>query len=410
MSTPSHYLFYKKHLLLFWLVFPFFTLNAQDCSNLFITEIMYDPASSNTTIWEYVEIYNADTSSFDLSGAVLDDMAGAILSSSNVGNGLIPPLSTVVLFNDDNTLENFQNAWGDSILFIPVSNWGILNNGGDRVALWCSIETYNSRDFDTAITSVYYDGGGIWPVHNGIGAIELSCSLPSTCDLNNGNNWHLNNGATFSNPVGENMLVNHGSPGIFPNPQPLFTVVADRFEFIPSPPTLGEVEVDFAIIICATNGTDIQLDYDRVITLNDNFSTANYTIESAQTLHPLKGCVTYNIRPHSIGEIKVIIGNDDFESLPAHISIMTTSTTIIPSNNTQNLNIYPTFATDFLTVEMKKNVHFSTSLKIFDRRGTLVLISPFVVGSSKKTIDISIFSSGIYFVQMGKKVARFFKE
>lgn len=385
------------------------TFYAQNCAQLFITEIMYDPASSNTTIWEYVEIYNADTVAFDLTGTVLDDMAGSILSSPNVGNQVIPPLTAAVLFNDDNTEEAFKSAWGDTVLFVPVSNWGILNNGGDRVALWCSIEAYSNRDFSTAITSVHYDGGGLWPVHDGIGSIELSCPIPAICDLNEAHNWHLNNGATFSNPVGENMIVNHGSPGIFPNPEPLFSVIANRFEFIPSPPDSGEVEVDFEIRICASDGTDIQTDYEQLITLNDDFSTANYTIESSQTISPIEGCATYNITPHSTGEIRVIIGNDDFERLPATIAIEATSTSIHKAAKPQMYQIFPTIASDFILIKMTDIQTDNGAFTVFNIEGQIVQIHQIEMGISQKLLDISQLSSGIYFIQKGGKTARFMK-
>ena len=385
---------------------PLESQSIDSTTQIYITEIMYDPASSNTTVWEYVEIYNADSVAYDLTGCILDDAAGAILDEPNIAQGMIAPFSTAVFYNDDNSLANLQTAWDSTVNFIPVSHWGILNNGGDRVGLWTNVEAYNNRDYSHAVTDVFYDGGGEWPVHNGLGSIELNCEDLTICDLYNGQNWHLNNGATFSQAAGENTAVNHGSPGIFPNPLPL--VFANRFEFLPAPLDTGSVGILFGIRVCATDGESIQMDYDKTIVLVDSLSTADYDLVSAAVLSPANGCVNFMISPTSPGKIKLDIGNKDFTNLEATIIIEGEVNSLLELEPLA-FSVYPTLVNELMQIVFDEKIKESTRIQVFDIRGQLVFWAELKARTIQSQINVSDLPNGFYFVTVGDGVERFIK-
>ena len=69
-------------------------------AQIVISEIMYNPASSEDN-WEWVELYNAGASAVSLSGYVFDDNNGVAHGSANIASGTIPPGETAILYNAD---------------------------------------------------------------------------------------------------------------------------------------------------------------------------------------------------------------------------------------------------------------------------------------------------------------------
>ena len=117
-------------------------------SGLLISELMYDPASNDTT-WEWVEIFNNTGAAIDFATTpyFLHDISGTDLASANVNTGVLANGKAAVLFNGANTVQNMIDAWdpGGALgtLFIPVANFPALANAGDTVALWDSQADYN---------------------------------------------------------------------------------------------------------------------------------------------------------------------------------------------------------------------------------------------------------------------------
>ena len=142
-------------------------------TDLVITELMYNPASSEPTEWEWIEVLNGTGVDIDFSTTpyYLDDLASGPLSEANVSVGRIPDGEVAVLFQDSIGQANIEEAWGEGINFIPVSSWSALNNGGDTVGIWSSREDYlldspeeGERTFDeTVVTVSFEDGGEGWP-------------------------------------------------------------------------------------------------------------------------------------------------------------------------------------------------------------------------------------------------------
>ncbi len=225
----------KRLLLSSFLLFFAFSSLAQ---NLQITEIMYNPGGRDTN-WEWVEIYNNSDDTIDLSGYVFDDNAATGLSQSNITNGLIAPLNSVVLINAENiTVEEFKEVWGN-INVVGVSDWPTLGNGGDTIGLWDSFQSYEGDQQSqlNAIETLTYDNNEAgWPNDDGNSSISL---INVTADNTIGSNWMLSSDendlpvppAFVGNEANGNSGIDVGSPGkvntIADNEKPVVTCQED---------------------------------------------------------------------------------------------------------------------------------------------------------------------------------------
>ncbi|NJN67025.1 MAG: hypothetical protein HC884_10110, partial [Chloroflexaceae bacterium] len=190
-------------------------------ANLVISEIMYNPASTEDN-WEWVEVYNDGTASADLSGYVLDDFNTVAHGSANIASGTIPAGSTAVLYNaDDVSAANFEAAWGSGINLIAVTDWNAmqLNNTGDQVSLWDSFASYSGdhQAHANAIETANYTTSSPWPASNNSASIYLT---DPSADNSIGSNWSLSqasvDGAYQSTAAGGNGGGDVGSPGGVP--------------------------------------------------------------------------------------------------------------------------------------------------------------------------------------------------
>ena len=162
-------------------------------AGLRISEIMFAPESPLVAVgfsendFEWVEIYNHTAAAIDFTATpyVFDDIAGSALSSANVSTGTLAVDEVGVLFrNGVITADDMAAMWGDTIKFIPVTNWPALNNaGGDTIALWDSLADYTSepvpgtgRTHDNAVAAQTYDtvAGNGWPTVNNKSSIFLN--------------------------------------------------------------------------------------------------------------------------------------------------------------------------------------------------------------------------------------------
>ncbi len=173
-------------------------------ADLLITEIMFDPDSplGSTQFaeadFEWIEVRNntANPINFAATPYVFDDNSGSQLSEANISAGTLAAGQTGVLFNDDLiTLAGMQAMWGAGINYIPVEVWPTLNNTGDTIAIWDSLDDYNNeavtgtgRTHDNAVADVIYDtvAADGWPTNNDRSSIWLD-NLSG--DPNLGENW-----------------------------------------------------------------------------------------------------------------------------------------------------------------------------------------------------------------------------
>ena len=201
---------------------------------LFISEIMYNPASSEDD-WEWVELYNNTDQTIDLAGYVIDDNNTVAHAGANIPAGIIPPFSAAILYNaDDVTAADFEAAWGCGINLIPVYDWSnlALNNGGDVIGLWRSFADYDGNHLShaNAFLSLPFDDGAPFPADNNSASIYLTDLVADGFD---GANWALSTdgGATpagdgyTSMAAGGNSGNDVGSPGgLFLTPTPITTI------------------------------------------------------------------------------------------------------------------------------------------------------------------------------------------
>lgn len=208
----------KQITLLLFLLLSVLGIYAQE---LKITEIMYNPENAEND-WEWVEVYNSGLEPIDLSGYVIDDNSGAVYSEANIESGTIDVGMSAVLFNASATTEEqFRQAWGN-VNLIPVSRWSTLNNTGDSIGIWASIDLYMGDNVSqlNVIEQVAYDSGGmVWPDNDGSGSIYLT---DINADNSVGDNWALSMVDEVtplftvynSTPFDEDFSVDVGSPGI----------------------------------------------------------------------------------------------------------------------------------------------------------------------------------------------------
>ncbi len=203
-------------------------------SGLLISEIMYDPASAEPA-WEWVEVLNNTSALIDFSAMryVFDDDDESSLSVANITSGIIAQGATGVLYNagaSGNTLADMKAAWGEAINFIPVTAWTDLANGGDTVAIWSSLASYQSetqsttsprRTTNNAAAVVAYDDNAAvgWPNNNNAGSIFLTNLTANPATPASWTRSDNNNSSTPQPVLAE--VVDHpggdvGSPGFVP--------------------------------------------------------------------------------------------------------------------------------------------------------------------------------------------------
>lgn len=201
------------------------TVNGFTSSQLVISEIMYNPNSSEDD-WEWIEIYNAGGATVDLAGYVVDDNNGSAHTGANIAAGTIAAGTSAILYNaEDISATNFTDAWG-TVNLIAVTNWAAmsLNNGGDTVGIWEDFASYSGDNVTQAnvLDNVAFDDSTPWPVDDNAASIYLT---DLTANNDDGANWALSTagGATplfegyTSTPAGGNSGNDIGSPGVSGN-------------------------------------------------------------------------------------------------------------------------------------------------------------------------------------------------
>ncbi len=194
---------------------------AGNTPSITITEIMFNPSSSEPA-WEWIEIYNFGVELVDLTGWVLDNGDDDTVSGANLGEGLLAPGQTAILYNADAiTAAAFEAAWGVQRMLIGVGQWNValpLANSGDRIGLWQSATEYQGDHQDHRRSVISVDFGQFnFPIGNDQGSISL-IDLEENPNL--GANWAVSlqgeANAYQSQNAGGNSGNDIGSPGRLP--------------------------------------------------------------------------------------------------------------------------------------------------------------------------------------------------
>lgn len=192
-------------------------------ADLFITEIMYNPDSSEPSAGvnpvEWVEIWNSGPSAVDMTGMMLADTSdGAVtdgFSSFTLAAGGVVILTPL-------TDSEFEAAWGSGIDTItwtasgspPVFANGPSGESDEVVALLSSTSA--------VIDDVPYDDGGDWPSDSPDGPSIYLTTMPTTeTDNDSGTVWARSVSGTdgaFGNTVTSDFDgADIGSPGVVPS-------------------------------------------------------------------------------------------------------------------------------------------------------------------------------------------------
>ena len=271
----------------FFIFLAFTTFNSYS-QDLRITEIMYNPGNPDSA-WEWVEVYNAGTEIINLEGYVLDDNSGAEYEEANILSGTVLSGESAIIFNASAiTEEEFLQIWG-TVDLISASRWSALNNGGDSIAIWNSLESYSgdSSAQENAIEKITYAATGVWPIDDGSASIYL---IDIDADRNDGNNWLLSSDgdvtplfkAYTSTQIEPDGDVDVGSPGLFGmiDLEKPIIVCPNSVKMISE---TGVCEAQVTIILpTATDNVSTQFEFQGFrndgLQLSDNFPVGETTI------------------------------------------------------------------------------------------------------------------------------------
>ncbi len=185
-----------------------------------ITEVMYNPASNESmpNDVEWVEIYNPTDEPLDISGWHLADEDGA---TAGLPDGTILASGTAaVLIPADQTVEDFQAAWGEGFDVYALDNWGrggLFGLGNDPSA---ENEVLTLRDADgNVVDEVNYDDQDDWPSDSPDGpSIYLAPDALYGDANDHGGNWKRSaagtDGAFEVTQTDDFTSADVGSPGV----------------------------------------------------------------------------------------------------------------------------------------------------------------------------------------------------
>ena len=156
-----------------------------------ITEIMYNPASVDDTLGEWVELMNTTNQALNLEGAVLAD-SGADEHIIAQSVSVEPGAYVVLALSADLGLGE---AFSADYVYSGIA----LGNGGDSVVL---------RYEGVVIDEVIYDDGATFPAQKGV-ALNLAPGISDTAANDQADNWCA--AAELMVTVGE--VSEYGTPG-----------------------------------------------------------------------------------------------------------------------------------------------------------------------------------------------------
>jgi len=218
------------------------TVTCDDVPSVMISEIMYNPLSSEGSspdyinLVEFVEIYNYGASAVDISGWMLMDedpvetwlTTGPIPAGTSIAPGeavvLIPGPDTLGGTSPGQTVAGFQAAWGTAASQVyPLDNWGDgLNSLSNSPSATSEILTLVDAT-GTAVDVVNYDDSyptaNDWPnPYPGGPSIYVNCDALDSVSNDLGINWSLSvvgtDGAIDVTMVGAFDGADIGSPGV----------------------------------------------------------------------------------------------------------------------------------------------------------------------------------------------------
>ncbi|NNC94008.1 MAG: T9SS type A sorting domain-containing protein [Chitinophagales bacterium] len=296
-----------KNILSFVLAMVFSIASFGQASQIVITEIMYGPPNNNGGGVEYLELYNNDSVSVDMTGYFFSDGISFTFPSLTLAVGEFVLLS--------NKANSFNQIYGMTAL----EYGGSMSNNGENITL--------KDATGLTVDSIDYEPNDPWPSTVNGGGPSLVLCAPDA-DNNNSFNWQRSINSLGFNIGGHEVYGNPGSLSFCHNGPIVSIEVADatQFEFD------GTVSIDIVIDNANVNTTTVDV---GITSLTASTSTD-------VTFTPLS--VSFAGSSNTPQDIQFTILNDAvFE--PGEQFIITLSN---PDNNA-------IFGTDTLVVTIKDN-------------------------------------------------------
>ena len=197
------------------LVFVSFSI-AQEQGSVIITELMYNPASSEaTTETQYIEIANTTNNPISLLNWTIDDEDAD--GPNTLPDVTLNPYEIAIICGS--SAADFEGAWGTGyrVISLKDDNQTMFNMANSPSSTSEIIQLRD--DSNNLIDEVNYDDANPWPVDNNQSSIYLSIPKDqmNATSNNDGANWSLSvsgsDGAFSSTPSGVWDNVDIGSPG-----------------------------------------------------------------------------------------------------------------------------------------------------------------------------------------------------
>jgi len=188
--------------------------------SVIISEIMYNPNSDETAPndVEWVEIYNVSSESLSIEGWYLQDEDGfAGVLPAGVA---LDPGQAAVLIPSDQSVVDFQAAWGTGFDIYALSGWNAGGLSGLDNSPDATNEILELTDLDgQPIDEVNFDDDGDWPTDAPDGpSIYLLAGLLDAASNDLGTSWNRSqagNDEAYANVVtGDFNGADVGSPGV----------------------------------------------------------------------------------------------------------------------------------------------------------------------------------------------------
>lgn len=199
------------------------------CANpgdIFISEVMRNPAAVSDGNGEYFEVYNNTSSDIDMIGWVIKDDASSSESHTITSSAVVPMGGYFVFVINGNSAEN----GGITGAYSYDGDISLGNSNPDGIIIECS---------GTVIDQVIFDG--TFPPATSGNAMELSNTLLArfnNLDNDNGANWGL---VPAGNTYGAGDLGTPGAANAFALSTDNFEV--NKFSIFPNPTNTGEVNI-----------------------------------------------------------------------------------------------------------------------------------------------------------------------
>lgn len=268
-------------------------------SQLVVTEVMFDSASSGDGAWEWIEVENTGGSAVDLNGAYAGKLGGGevpgpVVDSSAL-NSVIPAGGVAVIYDANFGVGNpssfndqqFRDAWGlgAGVPLIGATNLPALSNSGalTNFAFWPDFGTYsanltlNNETNDFEITSLNntlfdldYSSAAGFPTGNNSASIRWS----GNGDAKVGSNWarsevgqtNVVTSLEVSVAGNTNSTDDIGNPGVFPAGPAVSGLLISEIMYNPRSPE-GSTGMWEWVEIFNNTGAEI------------NFGTTNYVLD-----------------------------------------------------------------------------------------------------------------------------------